>query len=166
MIFLIALSLSMDAFSLALLYGTLNISKKDVWVTSIIVGIFHFIMPLIGLLIGNIINLHSNLLVFIILLIIGIQMFFPKNEKIHKMNLKEKLLFGLAVSIDSFSIGLVLNSITPVIIFGPLLFLLFSFSFTLLGLNIGKIINEKYGEVSTKIGGVILIIIAITYLFK
>ena len=52
-IFLIAVSLSMDAFSLALIYGTQGITKKDKVLLSLIVGIYHFIMPLIGVTIGN-----------------------------------------------------------------------------------------------------------------
>ena len=51
-IILIAVSLSMDAFSLALIYGTQAISKKGKILLSIIVGLYHFIMPLIGLSIG------------------------------------------------------------------------------------------------------------------
>ena len=38
-IFIIAISLSMDAFSLALAYGTLNLNKKDIYKISITVGI-------------------------------------------------------------------------------------------------------------------------------
>ena len=52
-IFLIALSLSIDAFSLALIYGTQGISKRDKIILAIIVGMYHFIMPLIGLSIGS-----------------------------------------------------------------------------------------------------------------
>ena len=48
-IFLIAIALSMDAFSLSLAYGTLGLTKKEVNKLSVIVGIYHFFMPLIGL---------------------------------------------------------------------------------------------------------------------
>ena len=50
---LIAISLSMDAFSLSLVYGTLNIDKKNKIILSFIVGIYHFLMPLLGLSIGS-----------------------------------------------------------------------------------------------------------------
>ena len=67
-IFVIAVSLSMDAFSLSLAYGTLNLKKKYIKQLSLIVGIYHFFMPLIGLLIGKI----STIMGGIILIIIGI----------------------------------------------------------------------------------------------
>ena len=55
MVFIIALSLSMDAFSLSLAYGTQNIENKTKYTISIIVGLFHLFMPLIGNLLGNVI---------------------------------------------------------------------------------------------------------------
>ena len=50
---LVGISLSMDAFSLSLIYGTQNIGKKNEIMLTIIVGLFHFFMPLLGLNIGN-----------------------------------------------------------------------------------------------------------------
>ena len=47
MVMLIAISLSMDAFSLSLAYGTLNLEKKYINLLSIIVGVYHFFMPII-----------------------------------------------------------------------------------------------------------------------
>ena len=41
MIFIIALSLSMDAFSLSLAYGTQNIENKTKYSIAIVVGLFH-----------------------------------------------------------------------------------------------------------------------------
>ena len=46
----------MDAFSLALIYGTQGITKKNKILLSLIVGIYHFIMPLIGVAIGTVIT--------------------------------------------------------------------------------------------------------------
>ena len=54
-LFLIAVGLSMDAFSLALIYGTLNMETKYHKLMSIFVGIFHFLMPLLGYFVGKII---------------------------------------------------------------------------------------------------------------
>ena len=52
-IFVIAVSLSMDAFSLSLAYGTLGLSKKETIQLSSIVGIYHFFMPIIGMFLGK-----------------------------------------------------------------------------------------------------------------
>ena len=45
--FFVAVSLSMDAFSLALIYGTCNMGKRNELLLAIIVGLFHFFMPLV-----------------------------------------------------------------------------------------------------------------------
>ena len=77
-IIIVAISLSMDAFSLALAYGTINLDRKQNLILSVIVGIYHLIMPFIGLYIGkivlNVVAINPNLIVFIILLFIGTEM--------------------------------------------------------------------------------------------
>ena len=87
MVMLIAISLSMDAFSLSLAYGTLNLEKKYINLLSIIVGVYHFFMPIIGMWFGSgilsFIKINPNVIVFIVLLIIGIEMIIQsfKNER-------------------------------------------------------------------------------------
>lgn len=171
LILIIAVSLSMDAFSLSLAYGTLNPEKKYIKKLSIIVSIYHFIMPLLGLTIGNIllkiIPLDPNIIVFIVLTFIGIEMIidsFKKEDNVHLMTLKEMILFGLAVSLDSFSVGVGLETLTNNYIISVSMFSLSSFIFTYIGLTIGKKINNLIGPISTIIGGLILIIIGITYI--
>ena len=168
-IILIAISLSMDAFSLSLAYGTLNLEKKYIKKLSTIVGIYHFIMPLIGNTIGNIllrlVPIKPNLIVCIVLTFIGLEMLIDtfKKEEIKIMTLKELLLFGLAVSLDSFSVGLGLNTITKNKILTSITFSLTSATFTYIGLILGKKINNKIGKISTILGGIVLITIGLTY---
>ena len=86
---LVGISLSMDAFSLSLIYGTLNITTKNKVLISSIVGIYHFIMPLLGLSIGSFLIkyltlFNLNFLVAIIFIIIGIELIISnyKDKKI------------------------------------------------------------------------------------
>ena len=78
LIITIAVSLSMDAFSLSLAYGTLNLRKKDIISLAVIVGIYHFFMPLLGNLAGsmflNVFPVSPAVIVFVVLGFIGIQM--------------------------------------------------------------------------------------------
>ncbi len=171
-VILIAISLSMDAFSLALAYGTLGLEKKDIKVLSCIVGVYHFFMPLIGMYIGSwilkVIPIHPSLIVLIVLSVIGIQMIlssFHDEREMKIMNTIELLSFGLAVSLDSFSVGLGLKTIYPIPIVCSIIFMSFSFIFTYMGLKLGKKINDKLGKISTAIGGIMLIIIGIIYMF-
>ena len=172
-LFLIAISLSMDAFSLSLIYGTGGINKKDKLLLSLIVGIYHFIMPLIGLTIGLYIEskifLNTHVLVGIILSLIAIEMIISsfKNEEDKILySIVGYLIFGLSVSIDSLTTGIGLPAITENYLLSSIIFSLTSFSFTYLGLNLGTIINKKYGQISTIIGGIVLLVIGIVYIFK
>ena len=169
---LISIALSMDAFSLSIIYGTIGIEKIRKLVLSIIVGIYHFIMPIIGSFFGKLILLYipikTNILVGSIFLIISIQMFLSlKNkEEITTLNsFISLLLFGFSVSIDSLSVGITLNTISKYIILPPIVFSLTSFSFTFLGLTIGKILNKNLGKISIIIGATILFLLSLYYLF-
>ncbi|MBQ9011224.1 MAG: manganese efflux pump [Bacilli bacterium] len=170
LIFIIAVSLSMDAFSLSLAYGTLSISVKERYFLSTLVGVFHFFMPIIGNMIGNrifeLFKFDPDFLVFIILCFIGIQMVFQsfKNENVKRLKFFEFFFFAFAVSIDSFSVGIGLFNITKNYIISAFVFSLCSFLFTYFGLLLGNKIKKSVGKISTVIGGAILIIIGLFYL--
>ena len=173
LIFLIAISLSMDAFSLALAYGTNNLAKKEINFLSLIVGLYHFFMPIFGMLIGNfilnILNINESIIVLLIFSIIGLNMImesFKPKENVKRMKLIEMLMFGLAVSIDSFSIGIGIHNLTSNVLISSLIFSITSFLFTHLGLLLGKKINNIFGKYSTMIGGIILIVLGIYYVIK
>ena len=169
LIFIIAISLSMDAFSLSLAYGTNNLTKKEVITLSSIVGIFHFVMPILGIVFGNfmieLLNVGKDLVIFIIFGFIGINMIIDsvhQKSKIDIMRIKEMLLFGFAVSIDSFSVGISIEYSN--LILSSLIFSIVSFSFTYIGLILGKKLNLLVGRLSTIIGGGVLIVLGISYL--
>ena len=168
---IIAVGLSMDAFSLALGYGTIGLKNKDNFKISMFVGIFHFFMPLIGLFIGMFITtkLHINphFIMGIVLLFIALEMFIEmlKNEQ-KELNLKiiYLLLFSLSVSLDSFSTGMGLEAITNKYYLSSTIFSLVSFSFTYLGLILGKYISSIFGNYAKILGIILLSIIGVVNL--
>jgi len=170
LIFLIAISLSMDAFSLSLAYGTISLSKKDIKIVSIVVGLYHFFMPIIGMLLGKyitkFINIGEDIILLVIFTLIGINMILDSlkhKEKLKYMELSEILLFGFAVSIDSFSVGIGIKSLSNNFLIPSLMFSITSFLFTYIGLRLGKKLNLLIGRVATLIGGVSLILLGIIY---
>lgn len=165
-ILLIGISLSMDAFSLALIYGMIGLTSKQKILLSIIVGIYHFIMPLIGLQFGNFITrinvISIDLIAALILAYIGLDLIIT-NRKTEKLTISiiGFIMFGLSVSIDSLSVGIGLKAITNNYYLSFIIFSLSSAVFTYLGLLLGGIIGNKIGSYSKILGGIILIIIAI-----
>ena len=83
--FFMAIGLSMDAFSLALAYATTKINVRKKIILSLTVGIFHYIMPHLGALLGTELLLNyiakANYLVGIIFLILAIEMFISRNDE-------------------------------------------------------------------------------------
>ena len=163
----------MDAFSLSLAYGTINLRKKEILLLSLIVGIYHFIMPILGMNVGiyisKFINTSQNLLILIIFILIGINMILEsrkEKEDVKHMKLTQMILFGFAVSIDSFSIGISLNSISNNVLLCSSIFSITSLLFTYLGLKLGKKLNLIFGKISTLIGGITLILLGIIYILK
>lgn len=171
-VLLIGISLSMDAFSLALVYGMTGLSSEEKILLSIIVGLYHFIMPLIGLNFGLIISkidiISINLIASIILAYIGVDLIISnyKEEETLTISTMGFLIFGLSVSIDSLSVGIGLKAITNNYYLSSTVFSLSSLTFTYLGLLLGNIIGKKIGSYSKTIGGIILIIIAIIIFIK
>lgn len=168
--YFIALGLSMDAFSLSILYGTRGIKKKDIYLLSMLVGLFHFIMPNLGCLLTSTINIdlnkYTNIVSGIIFLILTIEMIRSIKENDTKYELSSILslfLFSFAVSIDSFSIGIVFSLEKENVLIAGVIFSIVSCIFTLLGLLLGKLLNKKIGLVSKIIGIVILFILSIKY---
>jgi len=171
-LFSVGIALSMDTFSLSLGVGTFNITNKKALILSLIVGIMHFIMPFIGVLLGNslinLFKLDSNFLLGLILIAISFEMLFDlfkKEDRKFNLSLIGMVLFALGVSLDSFSTGLGLNAITENIYMAMSIFSVCSFCFTYLGLTLGKYTNRLLGVYSSVVGAILLIIIGIIYIF-
>lgn len=171
LISLVAISLSMDTFSLSLTYGMLNIEKKHMILISICVGIFHFFMPIFGNLFGKIIfkiiPIEENVLIAIVFLTISVEIIFSllKDQGTNVIkNIFDILLFSFTVSIDSFATGTCIDVFNTNKIIVSLIFMIFSFSFTFFGLFIGKYIHNKIGKISEIIGIIMLISLSIFYL--
>lgn len=169
----VGISLSMDAFSLSMVYGTLSLEKKMIRFLSILVGVFHFFMPLLGVFIGEYVISsfipNPDKLVGIIFIILGLQMIFSINELSRTTatsfkNLGQALLFAFSVSLDSFSIGIGLgaagtsyhNQLIAILIFS-----ICSATFTFLGLQLGKKLSLKFGKIANIIGSILLLILGL-----
>lgn len=163
----------MDAFALALSYGIKNIKKRNILLTAITVGIFHFFMPLIGNFVGislfEYTVIKPKYVLFIVFLILSVDMFihfFEDQAKVRPLNIIGIIIFAISVSFDSFSVGIGINYIYDNIILTVSLFCLISFLFTLLGFWLGKKISEKIGKFSFILGGITLFTYSLVILTK
>lgn len=168
--FFTGIGLSMDAFSLSLSLGITNPSNKTIIKTSIIVGVFHFIMPILGYLIGNTFRYKINsinILTFLLFVVLSLEMY-KNREKEEKsiLNNLTIILIALSVSIDSLTVGIALGLNNEFIYVASTLFSIISFIFTYLGLYLGKKLKQKYKKTSIYIGIILLLIVAFKYLLN
>lgn len=159
-----AFALGMDAFSVGLGIGMQAIRLKRICLIGLVVGIFHMIMPFIGLLLGSILSNKIEgiaiLAAGLLLCAIGCQMilqtFWQKDTQILAPVGFGLIMFAFSVSLDSFSIGLSLGLSGVATVFAILMFGLFSTVLTWLALLIGRRTNHLLGTYSELLGGVIL----------
>lgn len=171
-ILLIGISLSMDTFSLSLSLGSIKTQSKYLHIFPLLVGIFHFIMPILGNLIGieiiKIFNIASNILLGLILILLSINLaihYFKDKSINFNLNIIGIILLAFSVSIDSFTIGFGISNITNRYIIASVIFSICSSSFTYLGLLIGKYSNKLIGKYASIIGIFLLLILGIYHLF-
>lgn len=162
---LIGLSLSIDSFSLALSVGLNGIKKNKIFKYSLLVGLFHFIMPIIGNVFKNIISkivyipnkeLFIGTLIFII---IGIIL-----DKDDKKTIINPLLFAFSVSLDSFTVGLGLEF--TYLFKAGLIFSVISSCITYIGFLFSSKLKEKFQQKSKYISIIILLMIIIYNIFQ
>ena len=170
-LFLIGISLSIDAFTMALAYGLVGIKKRNMFISSITVGLFHFFMPLLGSLLGsellNSFKINPKYLIIIIIILLIIEMIKSLNEKEKQinMNLLGMISFAFLVSLDSFTIGIGINYIIDIPIYASIVFACVSAIFTLLGFFLGKYVSSKFEKISKYIGIFILIVLLSYFIF-
>ncbi len=169
--FFVALGLSMDAFSLAIVYGVSNFNFFKMLELSFYVGLFHFFMPLIGGNIGGVFQkqlaIGSNIIVSMVLLVIAISMIRSLKEEEEVMTMSKFyyfLLFAFTVSLDSLSVGIAYGILKEKMILAATIFSITSFIFTFIGLIVGREFGKKCGNCAKVVGSLILIFLSIKYL--
>ncbi|WP_323735454.1 manganese efflux pump MntP family protein [Methanosphaera sp. ISO3-F5] len=174
-VFLIAVALAMDAFSVSITKG---FTQKELTNTQILwygifFGGFQAIMPLLGYFCGSTISSFiafiAPLIGFILLLIIGLNMIREslsndEEEITDKFSFKEVTLLAIATSIDAFAVGLTFAFINTNPLFPSFLIGIVAFLFSIIGIYIGKKLGNIFGDKFQIIGGIILIIIGIKIL--
>ena len=190
-VFIIAIALAMDAFSVAITSGII-FKKIHTWgmvKTGLFFGAFQFLMPCLGFLLGsafaNFISSCDHWIAFALLGFIGGKMLYEaikgdedEGEEI-KNPLDNKLLTMLAIatSIDALAVGVTFAtmgmSIVGAVTFGQLNLLISSaiigivaFVLSAIGVFIGGKCGNLFGNKAEILGGIVLIGIGIKILIE
>lgn len=174
---LIAIGLSMDCFAVAIGTGFGNKQLKTISFLKISVffGIAHFVMPLLGWLVGYAFKSHiesyDHWIAFLLLLIIGIKMLIESGKKSEEKSFTIDrpvviLLLTIATSIDALIVGLSLALLGFNLFFSVIIISISAFLISFAGFLIGKRVGCFCGNKAEIIGGIILILIGIKILFE
>jgi putative Mn2+ efflux pump MntP len=176
----VAFALGIDAFSLSIGIGLSGVKRKQIYLVSGVVAIFHVIMPLIGLylgqFLGNIIGPIASSFGALVLIFIGAHTIWNKIKDSrnpsedsgfdilsinHPVSL---IIMATSVSLDALTVGFGLGALKfdltlTVIIMGVVAGLM-----TFCGLIFGKKMSCSVGEKAELLSGIILIAIGIKLL--
>ena len=167
-IFLTALSLSMDAFAVAVCKGLAlkNVKIKNCLWIGFWFGLFQAIMPTIGFfcakLFESYVHAFSHWIAFGLLAFLGVNMIKEAMEEAEKLNndvcCKEMLILAVATSIDAMAAGVSFemrenfNIGLAVLLIGVI-----TFALSAIGTKIGSIVGTKYNKKAEVAGGIVLI---------
>lgn len=169
---IMAVALGMDAFSVGMGMGMTELRVKQIFYIGLTIGLFHMVMPLLGMGIGHILSEHFGSIARtaggILLLVLGAQMFFSSFQKEEKMLLRPVgfglIVFALSVSLDSFSVGLSLGIFGARVLVTVILFGAVSMVLTWTGLIAGRKFQRFLGPYSEACGGFILFVFGVKLL--
>lgn len=173
-LFVIAVGLSMDAFSVAVCKGlsVCQIKKKQVVTVGLYFGIFQGGMPLIGYLLGtgfrDTIQSIDHWIAFILLSLIGINMIRESRGEAENLDacfdFKTMLPLAVATSIDALAVGVTFAFLKVEIVPAVCFIGVVTFALSCIGVIIGNRFGCKYKSKAELAGGIVLILMGIKIL--
>ena len=180
-IVLLAVSLSMDAFAVALCNGLAmqKLKIKSCLIVGAWFGAFQALMPLLGFLLGSTfadkITSIDHWIAFVLLALIGGNMikeaFDKKEEKADdSLDVKNMLVMAIATSIDALAVGVsfAFTEFNPswYVYIAFALIGIITFTISAVGVKIGNIFGTRYKSKAEFAGGVILICLGLKILLE
>lgn len=174
-VFLIAVALAMDSFSVSLTKGFTqkNLQTRQIVYYGLFFGLFHLFVPIIGYYAGvtvtHFVTKIAPWIAFILLFIVGANMIKEslenEDEEItDEFSFKELFLLAIATSIDAFAIGVTFALLNTNIFIPAIITSLVVFTLSIVGILIGRKLGDYFGDKFLILGGVILILIGIKIL--
>ncbi len=162
---LLAFALAMDAFAVALTQGAkFRPSVAGGMAIALTFGLFQGVMPLIGWGIGAFalayVEAVDHWIAFGLLAFLGVRMLgghVGEEEASRALTGKALLIAGIATSVDALAAGITLPTLDVAPLAAAGLIGLVTFALSGMGVRIGRIAGDRWGEWAERAGGVILI---------
>ena len=175
---LIAPSLGMDAFAVALGVGAClpHTSGRPLFRLSFHFGLFQFLMPLIGWFIGDAVQqffaAYDHWIAFALLAWVGGRMVresFSHEEECHEIDPTRGMsliVLSIATSIDALAVGLSLAMLRVDLWIPSVVIGIVAAGMTLTGMLLGRRLQESWGKRAELVGGLVLIAIGLRVVWE
>ena len=176
-LFILAIGLSMDAFSVAICKGlaTRSLNLKKMCITGAWFGGFQALMPVIGFLLGSTfgsyIEAFDHWIAFVLLGLIGLNMIRESRDKEIEacdasFSFRPMLVMAIATSIDALAVGVSFAFLHVNILLAATFIGVITFVLSAIGVRIGNIFGARFKSTAELVGGVILILIGAEILLE
>ncbi|MFN3306555.1 MAG: manganese efflux pump MntP family protein [Candidatus Kapaibacteriota bacterium] len=175
---LIAFALALDAFSVAVGTGAYfkRATKRQKFRLSFHFGLFQFIMPIVGWLIGektaDIFQSFDHWIAFAVLVALGIKIFY-EHRKSNPNRVQTDITRGwklislsIATSLDAFAVGFSLSFLNGNILIASIIIGLVASFMTYLGIHLGERLSLRLERFAATFAGTILILIGFQILLN
>lgn len=176
-IFLISVSLSMDAFTVSICKGIMPSKEinKIAITTGLYFGFFQALMPFLGYFVGehfsNMLDEVDHFIVFFLLGFISFSMIKDSakgenNSFKNNNNAKEMLILSIATSIDALAVGVSFAFLRVNIILSTITIGITCFIISAVGVLLGSKVGNRYEKKAEFIGGIVLFLLGLKILIE
>ena len=173
---LVAVALGCDAFAVGMGVGTRYHDRGHVFRLSFHFGFFQFLMPVIGWLLGSrlvdIVRLWGVWIAAGLLIVIGVHMIIESLKGEHDETKQSDptrgvslIVLSVATSIDALGVGFSLGVLGGAIFAAAVWIGLTASAMTWIAMKLGRRLSQRFGRRMGVVGGIILIAIALRFLF-
>ena len=176
---LLAVGLSMDAFSVAVCKGLAlrSVRPKHMIIVGLWFGGFQALMPMIGYFLGDRFAARSRYdhwIILILLSFIGVNMIREALSGEDKdddaadaaLSFKPMLILAVATSIDALAVGVTFAFLEVNILAAASLIGVITFALSALGVKVGSLFGLRYKAKAEICGGVILVLLGVKILLE
>lgn len=175
-LFILAVGLSMDAFSVAVCKGlsVAQVKKKHILTAGIYFGLFQALMPTVGYLLGTgfqaQIQAVDHWIAFILLSIIGINMIRESRGEVESLDdsftFKAMIPLAVATSIDALAVGVTFAFLKVQIVPAVSFIGVVTFVISCVGVVIGNRFGARYKSKAELAGGIVLVCMGVKILVE
>jgi len=175
-VFLLALALGADAFSVALGVGFIGRTPRQLFRLSWHFGLFQFLMPLIGWQLGQhlltLVSRYDHWVAFGLLALIGGKMLWEASHPHEEGRVPvadptrgwSLVFLSLATSMDAMGAGIGMAMLGGGLLPACLLIGVVAGMMTLVGMKLGGRASERFGRSCEALGGTVLLVLAVKML--